>query len=323
MNGIENARFSFAKSWSGVMSVTEQQMQPLSSSPLPSRTVAVGSVAAGCRHVAGHWLFHNVILGVIALNAVIVGLETSHSLMAAYEDLFLWLNTATLCVFLVEIGIRLVAEWPHLLRFFRDGWNIFDFIIVVVSLLPETGTFATVARLARVLRVTRLISALPELRLIVSTMLRSIPSMGHVILLLSLLLYVYGVFGYYLFHRSDPTHWGTLGTAILTLFQMLTLEGWVEIQRASLAAHSWAWLYYASFIIVAVFVVINLFIAVVINNLEAAKADQRAAAEVPRAHDALLRQITELREQLNGFERMVERAAAQPEENTHRRTGSL
>lgn len=303
------------------MSIKEQQTQPLSSPPLLSRTVAVDSVAAGCRHVVGHWFFHNVILGVIVLNAIIVGLETSQSLMASYEQLFRWLNTAVLGIFLVEIGMRLVAEWPHLPRFFRDGWNIFDFTIVAVSLLPETGAFATVARLARMLRVTRLISALPELRLIISTMLRSIPSMGHVILLLSLLLYVYGILGYYLFHRYDPAHWGTLGTAILTLFQMLTLEGWVEIQRASLVVHSWAWLYYASFIVVAVFVVINLFIAVVINNLEAAKAEQRADAATLHSHGALLQQITELKEQLDEFERLVGRFTAQSDEEKNRRAG--
>jgi voltage-gated sodium channel len=283
----------------------ERQNHKTFSPPIHFHDAAIGPIASWCRQVAGHWLFHNAILGVIVFNAIIVGLETSQSLMASHGQLFLWFNTAILLIFLIEISIRLVAEWPRLLRFFRDGWNIFDFTIVAVSLLPETGAFATVARLARMLRVTRLISALPELRLIISTMLRSIPSMGHVVILLSLLLYVYGILGYHLFHRQDPEHWGTLGTSLLTLFQMLTLEGWVEIQQASLAAYPWAWLYYASFVIIAVFVVINLFIAVVINNLEAAKAEQSAAVDALRAHAALLRQLKELKEQINEFERTL------------------
>jgi len=117
-----------------------------------------------------------------------MGLETSGTLMASYGRLFGWLNLAVQAVFVLEIAVRLSAHWPRILQFFRDGWNCFDFAVVAISLLPDVGPFATVARLARVLRVTRVLSSFPELRLIVSTMLRSIPSMGHVILLLGLLL---------------------------------------------------------------------------------------------------------------------------------------
>lgn len=296
------------------MPITESQNQHPSSPHLQSHAAAIGPVVAWCRQTTECQFFHNAILGVIIFNAIIVGLETSQTLMVSHGRLFSWLNTIILFLFLVEISLRLIAEWPRPLRFFRDGWNVFDFTIITVSLLPDTGAFATVARLARMLRVTRIISTLPELRLIISTMLRSIPSMGHVVLLLSLLLYVYGILGYYWFHDNDPAHWGTLGTALLTLFQMLTLEGWVEIQQASLAAHPWAWLYFASFVIIAVFVVINLFIAVVLNNLEAAKAEQHTAADALHPNAALLRQIAELKEQLNEFEHLVQRRAIPSEE---------
>jgi voltage-gated sodium channel len=112
-----------------------------------------------------------------------------------------------------------VACWPRPLRFFADGWNVFDFVVVAASLLPQSGTFAMVARLARLLRVTRLVAVFPELRLIVSTMLRSIPSMGHVIMMLGLLLYVYAVLGVAMFREEDPEHWSSLGVALLTLLQ--------------------------------------------------------------------------------------------------------
>ncbi len=270
-----------------------------------------GGFVAWCRSVANRPLFHHAILGVILTNALLIGLETSQTLSTAYGQLFAWLNTLILAIFVVELTIRLIAEWPTLWRFFRDGWNVFDFTIVAMSLLPEAGPFATVARLARVLRVARLLSAMPELRLIVSTMLRSIPSMGHVIVLLSLLLYIYAIVGYSLFHEHDPAHWGTLATAFLTLFQILTLEGWVELQQTGLAVSPWAWVFYISFIVMAVFVVINLFIAVVINNLEAAKAEDRQETDVQHPQYVLLQQMNELREQLTRVEQSLREPTTQ------------
>jgi voltage-gated sodium channel len=165
-----------------------------------------------------------------------------------------------------------------------------------------------VARLARILRVARLVSAFPELRLIVGTMLRSIPSMAHVLLLLALLLYIYAILGYSLFHTHDPAHWGSLGASLQTLFQILTLEGWVEIQQTGLQAHAWAWLYYASFIVIAVFVVINLFIAVVLNNLEAARREQSAEATPGGEAEEIVARLQALRQELAELERALERA---------------
>ena len=225
------------------------------------------------RQIAEGDRFHGAILAVILANAVIMGLETSQHLAEAYRRLFITFHYTVQAIFVVELAVRLLAYWPRLAGFFRSGWNCFDFAVVAASLLPVIGPLATVARLARVLRIARLLSAVSELRLIVGTMLRSIPSMGNVMLLLALLMYVYGVLGYSLFHEADPKHWGSLAASLKTLFQVLTLEGWVEVQEASLTVHPWAWVYYATFIVIAVFVVINLFIAVVINNLEAARGE--------------------------------------------------
>jgi voltage-gated sodium channel len=231
-----------------------------------------------CRRVAASRRFQNAILAVIVANAVLIGLETSPALWERWGGLFHALNFAVQAIFAVEIAVRLLAHAPRVDRFFRDGWNVFDFTIVALSLLPAAGAFATVARLARLLRALRIVSALPELRLIVATMLRSIPSLANVIVLLGLILYVYAVVGLHLFGGADPAHWGTLPRAGLTLFEILTLEGWVDLMDASLAATPWAWVYYVSFVVLAVFVVINLFIAIVINNLEAAKGEERERA---------------------------------------------
>lgn len=214
-------------------------------------------------------------------------------------------------------GVWLRRYHRSSLRFFRDGWNVFDFTVIVLSLLPVGGQFATVSRLARLLRVTRLVSVSFELRLIVQTMLRSIPSMGHVSLLLGLLIYVYGIVGFYSFGATDPVHWGSLGVAMLSVFELLTLEGWVEMQRALLPAHPWAWLYFGSFVVVGVFSVINLFIAIVLNNLERVRAEERLSAAPTKSLQVA---VTELKDQLARFEAALEsdRGGAQkvPREGT-------
>ena len=205
----------------------------------------------------------------------------------------------------IEITIRLVAYAPRVHRFFADGWNVFDFTVVALSLIPAVGPFATVARLARLLRALRLVSVVPELRLIVGTMVRSIPSMGHVLLLLGLMLYVYAVLGVHLFRAVDPAHWGSLPRAGLTLFEILTLEGWIDVQQASFAATRWAWVFYVSYVVLAVFVVVNLFIAIIINNLEAVKGEARADAD-GKSGDAA-GQLAAIRAQLEEIESVLRR----------------
>ena len=135
--------------------------------------------------------------------------------------------------------------------------------------------------------------------------------MGHVIVLLSLLLYVYAVVGFHFFRVAAPAHWGSLGAALLTLFQMLTLEGWVEIQDAVLQAHPWAWIYFSSFVFIAVFVVVNLFIAVVINNLESVKHEQQVDADREGAHGSLLEAIETVRQRLADLEERLRSTSPQ------------
>jgi voltage-gated sodium channel len=226
-----------------------------------------------CRKIAENGFFQKTILTVIVVNAIFMGLETSAPLMERYGSLIHLLDRLVQAIFVVEIAIRLTACWPRLGSFFRDGWNTFDFTVVALSLLPVAGPFAAVARLARVLRVTRLVTHSEELKLIIGTMLKSIPSMGHVSMLLAILLYVYGVIGWHLFHDADPTRWGTLPSAFWSLFQILTLEGWIEMHDAVKGSHPFAWVFFATYVVIAVFVVVNLFIAVVLNNLQTVQAE--------------------------------------------------
>jgi voltage-gated sodium channel len=261
-------------------------------------------MSSWCRILAGNRRFQEFVLGTIVFNAVVMGLATFEGLRALYGPFFAGASAAVQGVFILEMMIRILAWWPRPGRFFRDGWNVFDFSIVAASLIPEIGLLATVGRLARLLRVARVLSAFPDLRLIVGTMLRSLPSMGHILALLGVLMYVYAILGHSLFAAHNPRHWGSLTAALGTLFQIMTLEGWVEIQAASMAVYPWAWLFYASFIVIAVFVVINLFIAVVINNLEAVRKEEAAGRQSLMQGNAAAR-LREIQKELSELERAL------------------
>jgi voltage-gated sodium channel len=192
----------------------------------------------------------------------------------------------------------MAATAPSVGRFFRDGWNVFDFTVVSLSLIPAIGPLTTIARVARLLRVARLVRYSPELRLIIATMLRSIPSIGHIALLMGLLIYVYAVAGVHFFGTIDPEKWGHLGRAALTLFEVITLEGWIDFQGRVIDQMPWAWAFFASFIVIAVFVMVNLLVAVVINNMESVKAEIAPVKE----HDALRAQVRAVRKHLEELE---------------------
>ena len=251
--------------------------------------------------------FQRFIIALILLNAVTIGAETFRSIAEAYGSWLHVANNAILAVFVVEIFLKLAAVWPRPRSYFSDGWNVFDFSVVAASLLPATGDFAMVARLLRLLRVLRLISTIPELRLIVSTLVRSLPSMANVLVLMSILFYIYAVMGFHLFREHDPVHWNTLGLALLTLFRIVTLEDWTDVMYTAMELHPAAWVFFVSFVIVGTFVVINLFIAVVLNNLEQAKLERLEELAEPLSQEELLRELRQTQEALARLRERLER----------------
>lgn len=253
------------------------------------------------RLIEARW-FEPFMIAAIVFNGILIGLETSPDLMAVHGDLLHLLNHAILVLFIVEALAKMGAVAPDLRRYFGDGWNLFDFTIVVLSLIPATGEFALVARLIRILRVLRLLSAVPQLRLIVATLVRSIPGMGHVIGLLGIIFYVYAVAGFHMFHTIDAERWGTLGDALLTLFRVVTLEGWTEVMYKAMETHPWSWVYFVSFVLVGTFIAMNLFIAVIINNLEESKAAQLAALQKPVTREEILDELRATRDALHRLE---------------------
>ena len=250
--------------------------------------------------------FEYTIITLILLNGVFLGLGTSPVLEQQYGDLLHLGNQIILGVFIVEALLKMIALAPRVDMYFRDGWNVFDFLVIVFSLIPATGEFAMVARLARLLRVLRLISAIRELRLIVAALVRSIPSVGHVMLLMSIIVYIYAIIGYQLFHEHDPMHWRSLGISVLTLFNIITLEGWTVVMDNAMQLHSWAWVYFVSFVVAGTFVVINLFIAIIINNLDEAKAERLRELEPPVSRAELLRALRTTRDALRRLEQRLE-----------------
>ncbi|MBL1274507.1 MAG: ion transporter [Ectothiorhodospiraceae bacterium] len=252
-------------------------------------------------------VFEYTIIGLILFNAIILGLETSPDFVANYNGWLHLANNLVLGVFIIEAALKIIAVAPRFRLYFGDGWNLFDFSIVVLSLLPSTGEYAMIARLARLLRVARLMSTIPELRLIISTLVRSIPSMGHVLMLMSIIFYIYAVAGYHLFHEHDPTHWRNLGMSLLTLFRIVTLEDWTDVMYAAMEMHYLSWIYFISFVVLGTFVVINLFIAVVLNNLEEAKQEQLDALRAPASKDEILRELRQTQEALQRLQQKLER----------------
>ena len=242
------------------------------------------------------------IIAVIIVNAILLGMETSPALNDSYGNWMHMGNWIALGIFVVEALLKMIALAPRMDRYFRDGWNIFDFSVIVFALIPATGEFAMIARLARLLRALRLISTIRELRLIVAALVRSIPSVFHVIMLMSIIIYIYAIIGYQLFHQHDPTNWGNLGICVLTLFNIITLEGWTEIMATAMDLHDWAWVYFVTYVVIATFVVINLFIAIIINNLDEAKLERLQELQEPASQEEILRELRLTQEALQRLE---------------------
>ena len=271
--------------------------------------------SAGARERVGKFTrslsFEFGIVALILCSSVMLGLETVHALAERYGTWIEIGQRAILGAFVVEAALKLFAVAPRMGRYFRDPWNVFDFSIVVVSLVPAVGVWAIVARTARLLRVLRLVSVIPELRLLVTTLVRSLPGMLHIVVLMGALSYVYAIVGFQLFSEHDPTHWHNLGISLLSLFRVVTLEDWTDIMYKAMELHQMAWLYFVSFVVLGAFIIFNLFTALVINNLDEAKRERLRAGAQPETTESLRLAIRNASEALRVLEEQMEAAAAE------------
>jgi voltage-gated sodium channel len=233
-----------------------------------------------------------LITALIIINAAILGMETSPALMAEWGGLLTMLDQLILALFIIELTLRLVGRGIGLLR---DPWAVFDCLVVGVALVPASGPFS-VLRALRVLRVLRLISINPSMRRVVQALLSSLPGMGSIAMLLALVFYVAAVMATQLFGDAFPEWFGNLGASLYTLFQVMTLESWsMGIVRPVMEHFPLAWLYFLPFILIATFTMLNLFIAVVVNAMQATHDQEALLAPPSKTEQLLLDELKALR----------------------------
>ncbi|WP_147126578.1 ion transporter [Shimia ponticola] len=228
----------------------------------------------------------NVIMGVIIFNAIVLGLETSKPIMDLYGPFIIALDRICLGIFIIEILAKLIA---YRFAFFRSGWNVFDFAVVGIALIPAAGGLS-VLRALRILRVLRLISVAPQLRRVVEGFVSALPGMGSVFLLMGMMFYIGAVMATKLFAASFPDWFGTLGRSLYSLFQIMTLESWsMGIVRPVMEVYPYAWAFFVPFIMVTTFAVVNLLVGLIVNSMQDAHAQEANAATDTYREDVLAR----------------------------------
>lgn len=267
--------------------------------------------------------FQYLVLILIVISSIAVAIEVDPAVDELTPQL-VRIRTLITALFVIEIGLKLLANWPRPWRFFHDPWHIFDFVVVGLCVIPGMVATAPVLRLGRMLRALRMITILPELRLIVSALMNSLPRVSYVGLLLFLHFFVYSVLGVTLFGKNDPGHFGSLLRAALTLFSVITLEGWVELmytQMLGSAEHAsnlpmtgalshaeplWAPLFFVTFILLGTMIIMNLFVGVIVNGVQEASDDNKLTlADRERAKQTAANSSTDrlasLEEKLSGI----------------------
>jgi voltage-gated sodium channel len=265
------------------------------------------------RIVDARW-FNPFIVGVIALNAVVIGLETYPAINDPYGGTLNLLNAIFLGIFIVEISLRFGAYATHPADFFRSGWHIFDIVVIGAVFIPGVSGNAQLLRLVRLLRVVRIVSVLPDLRVVIAGLGRSVLPIASLFLLIIFVLYVFGIVGWMLYGDLLPEQWGDIGAAMITLFQVLTLEGWNTIATDAVAAtNDWSWIYFIVFVLLAVFIFFNMLIGIMVNSLEEARDRHRqqegdeGAVATSDANRETERKITAMRQALDDLEEDLRR----------------
>jgi voltage-gated sodium channel len=268
--------------------------------PTPATSPAI---VERCKTLIANPVFDWAMMSVIVINAVVLGLETFEPLAARHHGLFTTVNHVILGIYVVELLIRLTAFRWNARAFAEDRWNIFDFIVVVASFVPWLRENAMLLRLVRVARIVRLVRFLPDLRVIVAAIGRSVPGVASLAAATILLIYIYAMVGWVLFAKHDPEHYGNVGIAMLTMFLMLTLENLPDNIEMGLAISGWTVLFFVSYAVMASFLIFNLFIGIVLNSMEEARNADRKEHET----DDLLTRLRAARKALEQAEAELEK----------------
>jgi voltage-gated sodium channel len=258
-----------------------------------------GSIAQSADRFVNSDAFSYFIAAVILANAVVLGLETYDSIDEDHGRTLDVLNAVFLGIFGVELVLRFVSYGRRPQDFFRSGWNVFDFVVVGAAFVPGLSKNSTLLRLARLGRVVRIVRLLPDVRVLLLAMTRSIPPLLSLAVVTILVLYVYGMIGWLLFGDEDPEAWGDIGQAMLTMFVLLTLENFPDKLERGMDIHPQSWIFFVSFALFAAFILLNVLIGVVLNSMEEARE-----IEIEREREVL----KELRAEPGGEEPLADTA---------------
>ena len=260
-------------------------------------------------------LFELFIVLVIIASALLIGVKT-YQLPSWVKPLIDGLDLLITLIFLVEISIRFLGE-PQKRAFFRNGWNVFDTLIVFISLIPIDDTdSALVARLVRVFRVLRMVSIVPELRLLLNSIISALPRLGYVAALIFIIFYIYAAAGSLFFDRINPELWGNISIAMLTLFRVMTFEDWTDVMYETMDVYSWSWIFYLTFIFLTTFAFLNMVIGIVVSVLE--EEQSKLDTEDPnRTSLANLKdELTEIKTSLRAIERRLDGDQCSPDQSS-------
>jgi len=252
--------------------------------------------------------FEIFVITIIIVSALLIGAKT-YRIDPGVEAAITLLDHGITLIFLVEILIRMAAE-ERLRNFFKQGWNIFDFLIVTVSLIPiDEAEMALLARLLRIFRVLRLVSIIPELRILMNALVKAIPRMGYVVLLMFIIFYIYGAIGSLMFETINPKLWDNISISMLTLFRIATFEDWTDVMYETMAVYPLSWIYYLSFIFLTAFVFLNMMIGIVLDVLQSEHEKYNVEQGIGEAGEVhWIREHSERMEQrLERIERLLER----------------
>lgn len=211
--------------------------------------------------------FELFVVGVIIFSALVVGAKT-YNIPPVALQVIAWLDIGVTIIFMAELVIRFLGE-QHKRNFFKSAWNIFDTLIVVISLIPiQDSEMALLGRLVRIFRVLRMVSVIPELRILLNSLVRAMPQLGYVILLMFIIFYIYAAIGSTLFSTINPDLWGDISLALLTLFRVMTFEDWTDVMYQTMHVYPISWIYYLSFIFLTAFAFLNMVIGIVVGVME-------------------------------------------------------
>ncbi len=271
-----------------------------------SRTIAIGGTN-GLRDLVESRAFSLFVTAIIVVNAITLGLETSPAVVSRFGSVLHFADTAALWIFTVELLLKLRV---YRTQFFKDGWNVFDFVIVTIAWIPAAGPLS-VLRALRIMRILRLVSVVPSMRKVVGALFGALPGMGSIVCVLMLVFYIAAVMATNLFGGHFPDWFGTVGASMFSLFQIMTLESWsMGIVRPVMDIYPYAWVFFVPFIIITSFTVLNLFIAIIVNSMQSLKGETseqiNETAQVSHSeHEVLSQQIESLTKEVRRLRREV------------------